>query len=231
MTRIRAALAFLVAILLAVILPAPAQAQNVTMQADTQSTTQTSTQKGTEQTATQTNTVVQNGSNNTNTTNQTITQTSTVYTAPPPRSTPPPAPPAPRSGVVFKVDASRAGTLPVGTSNSAWSQNTNVTLVTQNCSGFRCIQAVQVSQTACGTNPQIIGCAFHTSDGTCIAQVRYQFSAEVKRAILEHETGHCLGLGHNDRDSTSIMQSYLDFNRLPPGPDSVDRANVRAIYA
>jgi len=215
MTHIRAALAFLVAIALAFILPAPAQA--VTMQADTQNTTQT-------------NTVVQNnGASNSNTTVQTTVQTHTYThprTAPPPK----PAPAPPRSTTVFRVDTSRAGTLPVGTSDGAWSQDTHVTLIAQACSGARCIRVQQVNQTACGSDPQIIGCGIRYSDGSCTAQVVGRYSAEVKRAILEHETGHCLGLGHNTSDANSIMQPYLNFNRVPPGPDAIDRANVRAIY-
>lgn len=227
MIRFRVALAFFAAILLALIFPAPTQA-SATMQASGSSSSSSSSSS-----STQNNTVSQsNSSSNSNTTVQTtvqtIVQTRTVTRRPAPPAKPTPAPP--RSTTVYRVDASRAGNLPIGTSNAAWSKDTNVTLVTQACSGFRCITVQQVSQTGCGSSSRYVGCAFRYSDGSCTAQVLGSLSAALKRAVLEHETGHCLGLDHNTSDRTSIMVPVFDSNRLPPGPDAIDRANVRALH-
>lgn len=82
----------------------------------------------------------------------------------------------------------------------------------------------------CGTSRQVIGCGIRYSDGSCTVQVVSTGYADSMRAVLEHETGHCLGLGHNTSDRNSIMAPYQQ-NPPPPGPDAIDRANVRAIYA
>jgi len=160
----------------------------------------------------------------------------THYTTPrsprhatPPRTTPPPPPPNSGPTTVFRVDGSRAGGLPVGTSDAAWSQDTHVTLVAQACGGFRCIRVQRVDVSDCGTSSQIIGCGIRFSDGSCTVQVVNTGYADSERAVLEHETGHCLGLGHNTSDPNSIMAPYQQ-HPPPPGPDSIDRANVRALY-
>jgi len=153
---------------------------------------------------------------------------------PAPAPTPAPTPPPPPATTAISVDASQAGTLPVATSDTAWSYQTNVTLTARACSGIRCIHVQSVAVTACVApiGYLVAGCSVTNPDGSCTAQVATGNEAypEAVRAFLEHETGHCLGLGHNTTDPTSIMQPILYLTSPPPGPDATDRANVRALY-
>lgn len=147
---------------------------------------------------------------------------------------PPPTPP-PAGAHVILVDPAAAGTLPVGTSDAAWSgaaSNVNLT-VAAGCSGPGCIHVQLVGVTACGTSTAIVGCAVGNPDGSCIAQVvnwLHVHYADVERAVLEHETGHCLGLPHNTTDPNSIMQPAIDISNPAPGPDNQDLADVHALY-
>jgi hypothetical protein len=147
-----------------------------------------------------------------------------------------PAQAVPSGGVLkvatITVDASAAGPLPVATATDAWARNTPVAFAAGPCSGPRCIIVRhEVAATGEGILVNVAGMAVTNADGSCTAYVFpwLDTDPDSRRAALEHEIGHCLGLGHNTSDPKSIMAPSLGVD-VPKGPDAKDRANLAALY-
>lgn len=146
-----------------------------------------------------------------------------------------PAQAAPRTAVMVTVTVqdTSAGLLPVSDAASAWSKNTNVSLTLGSCTGPTCVIVQHASPpiTSGVSLDQVGGMAMTNPDGSCTAMVAPWLDAypDARRAALEHEIGHCLGLPHITTDARSIMQPVLSLSNPPRSPDAKDRAALRAL--
>jgi hypothetical protein len=134
------------------------------------------------------------------------------------------------------VQLDSAGPLPVDVAVAAWSRSRSDTTVSLGaCSGSHCITASLVDVSACDgdqlTNAVVAGCAVHGADGSCTVQVKSWVSPypDALQAVLEHELGHCLGLGHHTTDKRSIMSPVLSLFNPPSAPDSGDLSNLSQV--
>lgn len=134
---------------------------------------------------------------------------------------------------VITVDGTDAGPLPVDVAEAAWAKNTHVRFVSGPCGGPRCISVHHTD--APYPDPTVAsvgGWAQGQADGSCAASVQTWLDAypDTRRAALEHELGHCLGLAHNTTDPRSIMAPVLSLANPPKGPDAQDRAALDALF-
>lgn len=139
----------------------------------------------------------------------------------------------PSAATVITVDVTDAGPLPVDVAEAAWAKNTPVRLVSGPCAGPRCISVHHTD--APYPDPTVAsvgGWAQRQPDGSCAASVQTWLDAypDTRRAALEHELGHCLGLPHNTADPRSIMAPVLSLANPPKGPDAQDRAALDTLF-
>jgi len=144
-----------------------------------------------------------------------------------------PLTPPSSTATTITVDVTEAGPLPVPVAEAAWAKNTRVRFVTAPCAGPACI-LVRHTDAAYpdATVVSVGGWAQVHPDGSCTATVQTWLDGypDARRAVLEHEMGHCLGLSHTSGDPRSIMQPVLSLAGSPKGPDSQDRATLNALY-
>jgi hypothetical protein len=157
------------------------------------------------------------------------------------------AAPASATHVTITLDADGSTLLPLAAAAADWSKNTNVRVVTGDCTGTRCVHFKEVTGTACltrGAPSGTQGCAYRLTDGSCQVEVstgRFSWPGReyLDDLITKHEAGHCIfsyggkSTAFHLPDSPHALMSAVQSGsptRQEATLTSVDRSFTRTLY-